>query len=131
MTGIQPSYVLSKTSNCSLTLRRNQWDTRVVEKIPKAGRSNLIKDFLSKHVNNAAVALRRIANWLHGAEMTTSQYVLDRRAKPELRDEKDWERLSRAGEKRLRRAAKRKEYFIRSLVLMSLNSQTTVDIFHN
>jgi hypothetical protein len=116
MTGNNPRIVLSKTQNCSLTLRRNQWDTRVGEKIPKAGRSNLIKDFLSKHVNNAAVALRRLAKLLHGAEMTTSQYVLDRRANPELRDEKDWERISRAAEKRLRKAAKRK--------------QTNVDIFH-
>jgi hypothetical protein len=41
--------------------------------------------------------------------MNVSQYVLDRRANPELMDEKDHQRLAQAEEKRLRKRLKRKK----------------------
>lgn len=41
---------------------------------------------------------------------TTSQYVLDRRAKPELMDETDHQRLAHANAKRIRRALRNQSH---------------------
>jgi hypothetical protein len=42
--------------------------------------------------------------------MTTSQYVLDRRANPELMDDRDHQRLARAASKRERRRLRNRSH---------------------